>query len=168
MQLYLRTWNGKETFIDFYIPCVLPDTFSHRVTEPHCDLKILFPLYRWRNWGFPGGIAVKNESRMQEPQKTQVWSWGQKSPWRRSWQPTPFLHFLENLLDRGAWWATVHRVAKSWHHWSDLAHRWRNEVAERSNNLLKVLQLASKIWVSTEDCQSSFFFYWEVPPSTCE
>ena len=21
---------------------------------------------------------------------------------------------LENLIDRGAWWATVHRVAKSW------------------------------------------------------
>ena len=22
--------------------------------------------------------------------------------------------FLENPMDRGAWWATVHRVAKSW------------------------------------------------------
>ena len=28
---------------------------------------------------------------------------------------------LENPMDRGAWWATVHRVAKSWHGRSDLA-----------------------------------------------
>ena len=26
---------------------------------------------------------------------------------------------LENSLDRGAWWATVHRVAKSWTRLSD-------------------------------------------------
>ena len=23
-------------------------------------------------------------------------------------------YFLENSTDRGAWWATVHRIAKSW------------------------------------------------------
>ena len=34
-------------------------------------------------------------------------------PWRRrAWQPTLVL-FLENLMDRGAWWVAVHRVAKS-------------------------------------------------------
>ena len=33
---------------------------------------------------------------------------------------------LENPMDRGAWWATVHRVTKSWTHWSNLAcmHIW--------------------------------------------
>ena len=30
--------------------------------------------------------------------------------------------FLENSLDRGAWWATVHGVARVRHDWSDLAH----------------------------------------------
>ena len=29
---------------------------------------------------------------------------------------------LENLMDRGAWWATIHRVAKSRTHRRDLAH----------------------------------------------
>ena len=30
-------------------------------------------------------------------------------------QGNPLLYFcLENLMDRGAWWATVHRVANSW------------------------------------------------------
>ena len=32
---------------------------------------------------------------------------------RRAWQPTPV--FLPGEpMDRGAWWATVHRVVKSW------------------------------------------------------
>ena len=30
---------------------------------------------------------------------------------RRQWHPTPVL--LENPMDGGAWWASVHRVAKS-------------------------------------------------------
>ena len=33
--------------------------------------------------------------------------------WRRKWQPTP-AHCLENSMDRGALWATIHGVAKSW------------------------------------------------------
>ena len=33
------------------------------------------------------------------------WVW--KIPWRRNWQSTP-LFLLENSVDRGAWWATVH------------------------------------------------------------
>ena len=35
-----------------------------------------------------------------------------KIPWRRAWQPTP-VFCLENPVDRRAWWAVVHRVAKS-------------------------------------------------------
>ena len=33
--------------------------------------------------------------------------------WRRKWQPTPVC-CLENPMDRGAWWATVHGILKSW------------------------------------------------------
>ena len=36
---------------------------------------------------------------------------------------------LENPVDRGAWWATVHGVAKSWTQGSDLACTHRNETA---------------------------------------
>ena len=39
-------------------------------------------------------------------------SWVGKIPWRREWQPTP-------AMDRGAWQATIHRVAKSWTQLSD-------------------------------------------------
>ena len=38
--------------------------------------------------------------------------WVRKSSWRRAWQPT-LVFLLENPMDRGAWWATVHGVAKS-------------------------------------------------------
>ena len=38
--------------------------------------------------------------------------WVGKMPWRRAWQPTPY-PCLENSMDRGAWRATVHGVAKS-------------------------------------------------------
>ena len=34
-----------------------------------------------------------------------------KIPWRRKWQHTP-VFLLGESLDRGAWWATVHAVAK--------------------------------------------------------
>ena len=33
-----------------------------------------------------------------------------KIPWRRAWQPLQYSR-LENSMDRGAWWATVHGVA---------------------------------------------------------
>ena len=39
--------------------------------------------------------------------------WIGKIPWRREWQPIP-VFFLENSMDRGAWRATVHGLAKSW------------------------------------------------------
>ena len=34
-----------------------------------------------------------------------------KTPWRRKWQPTP-VFLLENPMDRGAWQAIIHGVAK--------------------------------------------------------
>ena len=37
--------------------------------------------------------------------------WVRKTPWGRKWQLTPV--FLPGKIDRGAWWAIVHGVAKS-------------------------------------------------------
>ena len=38
-----------------------------------------------------------------------------------------FGHTLENPMDRGAWWVTVHRVAKSRTRLSDYTHLWHVE-----------------------------------------
>ena len=57
---------------------------------------------------------VKNLPVMQE---TQVQSLGQISPGEG--HGYPFQYFcLENSMDRWAWWAIVHRVAKSWIDWA--------------------------------------------------
>ena len=39
--------------------------------------------------------------------------WVRKIPWRSSWQSTP-VFLLENPIDRGPYWATIHGVIKSW------------------------------------------------------
>ena len=56
--------------------------------------------------------------------------WVGKIPWRRTCNPLQYC-CLENPMDRGAWWAIVHRVAKSWT-WLNTHIRW---------NLLKVEHL---------------------------
>jgi len=54
--------------------------------------------------------VVKNLPAMLE---TKVLFLVQKIPWKR--ERLPIQHFCpENPTDRGAWWATVHGVAKSW------------------------------------------------------
>ena len=60
--------------------------------------------------GFPGGSDSKSIC-------LQCWRPRfnlriRKIPWRRKWQPTPVL-LLENSMDEGAWWATVHGAADS-------------------------------------------------------
>ena len=44
--------------------------------------------------------------------------WVGKIPWRRTWNLLQYSS-LENSMDRGVWWATVHGVTKSWIRLSD-------------------------------------------------
>ena len=46
-------------------------------------------------------------------QETWVPSLGQEDPLRRAWQPTPVFLPGESHGWEGAWWATIHGVAKS-------------------------------------------------------
>ena len=59
-------------------------------------------------WGFPSGSAVKNPPAMQE---MQVGPWVRKVPWRRHGNPFQY-SCPGDSMDRGVWWATVHRVTK--------------------------------------------------------
>ena len=49
---------------------------------------------------------------MPEMQETRVQARVRKIPWRRAWKPTPVFLPGESM-DRGVWWATVHRVTES-------------------------------------------------------
>ena len=56
---------------------------------------------------------VKNALAMQETQEAQVRFPGQgRSPGEGNGNPLQY-SCLENSMDRGAWWATVHGVSKS-------------------------------------------------------
>ena len=62
--------------------------------------------------------------------------WVRKFPWRRAWQPTPVFLPGESM-DRGVWWASVHRVTQR-HGWNDLAHTHRmpNTALSTGNTLV--------------------------------
>ena len=67
---------------------------------------------------FPDGTSGQEPScQCGRCKRLRFHTWGRKLPWRRAWQPIPvFLSgFLSvfNPMDREAWWATVHWVAKS-------------------------------------------------------
>ena len=61
---------------------------------------------------FPGGSALKNPPAMQEMPETWVRSLGWEDPLEEG-NPLQ-CSCLENPMYRGAWWATVHGVAKNW------------------------------------------------------
>ena len=63
---------------------------------------------------FPNGSAVKNPAAMQETQEMQVQSLGWEHPLEKEiCKPLQF-SYLRSPMDRGAWRATVQRVAKTW------------------------------------------------------
>ena len=67
--------------------------------------------------GFPGGASSKEPACPCKRYKShRLDPWVRKIPQRRAWQPTPVFLPGESpwriSMDRGAWWATVHRVAE--------------------------------------------------------
>ena len=63
--------------------------------------------------GFPGSTGGKEPVCQCRRHRRQSFDpWVGKIPWRRVQQPTPVFLPGESQ-DRGAWWATVHRVTKS-------------------------------------------------------
>ena len=72
--------------------------------------------------GFPGGSVVKTPPQCRDVGLTsgsgRSLGWWDGHPLQRS--------CLEDPMDRGAWWATVHRVAKSWTwlKWLSMHAKW--------------------------------------------
>ena len=63
------------------------------------------------NRGFPGGSVVKN---LPAKQKLWVRSLGQEGPLEKEVATHSSILTCKNPMDRGAWQATFHTVAKSW------------------------------------------------------
>ena len=74
---------------------------------------VLFAREQFWLRSFPGGASGKESScQCRRHKRLRCSRCVGKIPWRRVWQPTP-VFLLENSMDRGAWRATVHRVARS-------------------------------------------------------
>ena len=82
--------------------------------------------------------------------ETWVLSLGQKIPWRNAWHPLQY-SCLENPMDRGAWWAIVHRVAKSRTQlqWLSMQHAPYKHILTNPTNtyLLDFQMFCSQFWV---------------------
>ena len=61
----------------------------------------------------PGGTSVGNPPANAGDMRRGFDPWVRKIPWRRKWQLIP-VFLPKNSTDRGAWWAAVHSVSKSW------------------------------------------------------
>ena len=85
-------------------------------------------------------LSSSSSSSGKEPVRCGFNPWVRKIPLQYS--------FLENLMDREAWWATVHRVTQSW--------TW-----------LKWLSTHAWGWPTYRGCNQNFtsFFYWLITES---
>ena len=72
--------------------------------------------------GFPSGSAVKNPLAVYETQKMWLQSLGWEDLLEQGTATHSSILDWRIPMDRGAWWAGVHRVAKSGTRPSDLAH----------------------------------------------
>ena len=95
---YPLQYSGLENSMD----CTVP--WGHRVRHDWATFKL-------HTRDFPGGDNVKESASVGDVRDKDPVSRLGKILWRREWQSTPV--FLENPMDREAWWALVHRVAKT-------------------------------------------------------
>ena len=76
--------------------------------------------------GFPGGARGKELSCQYRSSKRHGFNpWVKKIPWRRAGGPTPVFLTGESV-DKGAWRATVRRIAKSRTRLKQLCAPWEN------------------------------------------
>ena len=62
--------------------------------------------------GFPGSTVIKNPSAMQEMQEMRVQSLGGEDPLEEGLATHSSIFAGRIPVDRGAWWALVHGIAK--------------------------------------------------------
>ena len=111
-----------------------------------------------KHQGFSGGSVVKNPASDSEdigsiPGLGRSTGGGNGYPLQDS--------CLENPMDRRAWWATIHRVSKSWTQLNELNN---NHKGPREVKLLSCVQLFVTPWTVAYEAPPSMGFprpeYW--------
>ena len=74
-----------------------------------------FHIWKFSNFPSVGSDGKESAHQLRRYKRHRLNPWVVKIPRNRKWQPTPVC--LENPIDRGAWWATVHGATKSQTDW---------------------------------------------------
>ena len=99
-----RTWEPVSPW-----PCMSPKDLTYSIVTKGASQVALVV----KNLPAKAGDGKGRRWKRPEMEKARVQSLGRAHPWEEAWQPLQF-SCLENSTDRGAWQATVHRVAESW------------------------------------------------------
>ena len=102
-------------------PVVMYGCESWTVKKAECQTVDAFELWCWRRlfrllgvWGFPRGSVVKTPpTNARDTGDAGSIPGSGRSPGGGNGNPLQY-SCLGNPMDRGAWWAAVHQVAKSW------------------------------------------------------
>ena len=118
----------------------------------------------WKD--FLGGSVVNNQPS--DTGDVSSYPCIRKIPWRRKWQPTPVFLPEKNPMDRGAWQAAVHGVAKEFHttkqlkqqqHFQKWEKRRENVLSEMISSFMNEDQLLAEFYRSLGN--SLEFMVWE-------
>ena len=102
-------WNP-----DSFAPNTLrQDSHSDRSHPGKNGICAVFP--ETKCWNSQTSLVAQWKTICLQCRRRKLGRFSRKVLWRREWQPTP-VFWLENPMDRGAWWAIVYGVAKSWTH----------------------------------------------------
>ena len=130
-----KTSTSTPTQVQCFMGLRCSPSGWHIDIEPMASVKVLwtesFPQYLWADTPTPSviifgdmgfqdvirasrmALAIKNlAANYRDIRDTSLIPWSGRSPGRGHDNPLQY-SCLENPMDRGAWWATVHRVTKS-------------------------------------------------------
>ena len=117
-------------------------------------LCIVFPVTRYFNLPndhtFPGGAVVKNPpARAGDAGNMGSIPGSERSPGGGSSNPLQY-SCLKNAMDRGAWWATVHRVAKELDttYWVKQQRTTTNFWGRHTCFIVQIISLCMLVWAS--------------------
>ena len=109
--LNIIVWNINWKKIPLKIKFHMRSFSPNKVRATKESFALCFCSVLGKIYGLPWWLSDKESSC--QCRKHRCDPWVEKIPWRRAWQPTP-VFLSEKPMDRGAWWAAVPEVKKSW------------------------------------------------------